>query len=478
MKNFKKITILLMLLIAIATGCSSEKILYKDCDLKLEKGILTENFQLIDEALNEGANIDSIKRVAFKTTNPLSLALDNNVYDSVEYLIEKGANINNDNCTRLLFVSAFHYDYDMCSMLIEKDVDINKVNSDNNTALDEIVSIWFLNEIDLDPIITLLLDNGAIVTENTLNKVLKANEGFKDFYSDDKHRMGRNYMLVNRILKELMKTSYNININPCLKAAILGNSKEVYQLISNGNVSSEYMEDVSLYTAAFGDVETMKLIDKYDNARFSLHDSSNYEGIVSIAAAYGNMDMIKYFVDEGMDVNKSPSIYDTPIIAATKYNNTEIVKYLMKLDKNLINNILDKRNNVLYFSCKNGNLELTKLFIENGLTIDNESFFEALRIAVVNNHIDVVKYLLDSNNDINIKDGEGNTLLYYVKNLETTKFLVEAGIDKNSYNPNNDIDILNYLLEQGASPEKLNKFAKEHGRSNLLELAKKYSDKK
>ena len=238
------------------------------------------------------------------------------------------------------------------------------------------------------------------------------------------------------------------------------------------------MEDVSLYTAAFGDVETMKLIDKYDNARFSLHDSSNYEGIVSIAAAYGNMDMIKYFVDEGMDVNKSPSIYDTPIIAATKYNNTEIVKYLMKLDKNLINNILDKRNNVLYFSCKNGNLELTKLFIENGLTIDNESFFEALRIAVVNNHIDVVKYLLDSNNDINIKDGEGNTLLYYVKNLETTKFLVEAGIDKNSYNPNNDIDILNYLLEQGASPEKLNKFAKEHGRSNLLELAKKYSDKK
>lgn len=55
---------------------------------------------------------------------------------------------------------------------------------------------------------------------------------------------------------------------------------------------------------------------------------------------------------------------------------------------------------IIYYICKNNNLELCKFMVSIGLNI-NYGDELALRVSIINNHIDLIKYLLDNGANLN-----------------------------------------------------------------------------
>ena len=94
--------------------------------------------------------------------------------------------------------------------------------------------------------------------------------------------------------------------------------------------------------------------------------------------------------------------------------------------------------------CKNGNLDLLKVLVERGDSVQKEDAFghNCLMIACKNGHLDIVKYLLDrtkaqdkDNNDaVKVRDIYGCTCMLIAcgnGHLDVVKYLLENGSDIN-----------------------------------------------
>ena len=178
-----------------------------------------------------------------------------------------------------------------------------------------------------------------------------------------------------------------------------------------------------------------------------------------------DIEAVKLALKNGADVNiKSDG--STPLIYAVKINSLEIVKLLIEKDADI--NIKDIWGyTALMYACINNNLEIVKLLIKKGANVnaqDNGSWtalmhacqkanfkpgellnddeidigiktqdnnrLTALMYAIYDYKTDlnIIKYLIEKNADINIIDDYGNTALAYAidkKNKEIIDLLIE-----------------------------------------------------
>ena len=104
----------------------------------------------------------------------------------------------------------------------------------------------------------------------------------------------------------------------------------------------------------------------------------------ALAARSKDAEIIKYFVNKGVDVNQADSHGNTALLNAASRNDLQIVKLVAAKTKEV--------------NHKN----------KKGAT--------ALANAVRGNSIEVVEYLINAGADVKLKDAEGNTLGYYLIN--------------------------------------------------------------
>jgi len=112
--------------------------------------------------------------------------------------------------------------------------------------------------------------------------------------------------------------------------------------------------------------------------------------------AYRNSDVetIKFFLNQGMDVNLQDINGNTPFINASRSNSIAVVKLL-------------------------------RPFVTD-INRQNQEGQSALTLAFRNNSVEVVNYLLENGADINIIDKKGNSLPYYLLNSFNNKDQFEA----------------------------------------------------
>lgn len=131
------------------------------------------------------------------------------------------------------------------------------------------------------------------------------------------------------------------------------------------------------------------------------------ESLLNIAADNGHIEIVKYLIAQGAEINKVTGVYGgmTPLIRASQNCNVSIVKLL--IDKGANPNLTNKGSfytNPLYSAAKNGCL-------------------------------DVAKLLLSHNADINFSAGTGHTVLTGAivssTKSEAAIMLVESGADVN-----------------------------------------------
>lgn len=201
---------------------------------------------------------------------------------------------------------------------------------------------------------------------------------------------------------------------------------------------------------------------------------------------------VKFFLDEGIDVNALDSGGATALYTAVGNKNVKVVKLLLdsganpngiQLENNdeffknsgkdpikLLTKAINPRWIPLTTACANGNMEIVKLLLDKGadVNLEEKKGWNPIVYAVVNQRVDVVKLLLESGanthgKNMGLQKGAG-----YNSNVALLKALIENGADVNAivdnYTPLMEaahrgcVDVVKLLVSSGADVNLKNAF--------------------
>ena len=197
-----------------------------------------------------------------------------------------------------------------------------------------------------------------------------------------------------------------------------------------------------------------------------IHDICNgYITFISRASMAGNMAIVRLLLERG--ANPSIEYYDC-IVAASMKGHLDVVKLLLTW-------AIDKRPSqdrlviALIHASRSGHLDVVRYLFEYGIT-DTAALTDALRHAVVCNHVQVAAYLIDKGADINTTTTTTDNILYEYSLLTCAccndymymvQLLLSRGADPNLVDPSGGCplktalhhpDIVILVLEAGADP--------------------------
>lgn len=132
-----------------------------------------------------------------------------------------------------------------------------------------------------------------------------------------------------------------------------------------------------------------------------------------IACWSGNLEIIRYLVKHGANVNKVRNDDGvTPLLIAAQEGYGNIVKFLVEHGAD-INKAENNEQTPLYTASMNGHFEIVKFLIEHGADINKTNIWKntPLHAAFFNKHETVIKYLMKHGADINAKNILGLTPL-------------------------------------------------------------------
>ncbi len=146
-----------------------------------------------------------------------------------------------------------------------------------------------------------------------------------------------------------------------------------------------------------------------------------------------NMELVQLLLEHGVDINNPDEKSNTPLMYAVKYkNNVDIIKLL--IENNARVNPYTSDNSLAYAIKYNKSPEIVKLLISKGVKMSDSALFDAL-----NSHqpLQTLKYLIAYGAEVGVKCNYAVTpLMYAVKNnynSETINYLIKLG---EKLNPN------------------------------------------
>jgi hypothetical protein len=297
---------------------------------------------------------------------------------------------------------------------------------------------------------------------NNIKKILKKNP--EEINKIEIHRFTdmihfNEFDLFDNILK---------SINTKLKRNLLSNNIIIIKLLKSNNIKfiNKYIKYINLDL---------------------LHNNNN---IIKFCIETTNFEIVK-IIYKIYKAAKKYSLLNYIFIEYKNNNskvNLELIKFLIKIDKNIIKDICNTNNNVplIAYASLTNNLELLNILKEAGINFYYEKFniliYYFLKVNKINN--DVILYLLNNNININICDKELWLMAHIVFfnpdyfTLEVKKIILEKTNNINLQNTlgntplhyliyNNNIDDYKDILVK----KELNIFVKNKGLYTPLALA-------
>gem|GEM_PF-1021333 len=182
------------------------------------------------------------------------------------------------------------------------------------------------------------------------------------------------------------------------------------------------------------------------------------------AAATGNTRLGKLLLDRGADVNLVVGGYrETALIEAAKRGNLELVKLILDKGADVNHEGGPYERSALMFAVSRGDGELVKLLLDRGADVkveggDEYTTCNALTLAAINGHLEILKMLLHIGRNVNYADSQGGTILMAA---------CEGG----------DYDTVQFLLDNGANVKARNRYgttalmwAARYGRKEIVKL--------
>ncbi|KAJ3338089.1 hypothetical protein HDU83_008335 [Entophlyctis luteolus] len=185
-----------------------------------------------------------------------------------------------------------------------------------------------------------------------------------------------------------------------------------------------------------------------------------------IASKHGQLEVVKWLVDHGANVNAENVNKATPLHIASQNGHLEVVKWLVDHGANVNAENVQKAT-LLHIASQNGHLEVVKWLVDHGANVNAENVQKAtlLHIASQNGHLEVVKWLVDHGANVNAENVNKWTPLHIASSnghLEVVKWLVDHGANVNAENiqkatplhiasENGHLEVVKWLVNHGAN---------------------------
>ena len=175
-----------------------------------------------------------------------------------------------------------------------------------------------------------------------------------------------------------------------------------------------------------------------------------------IAIENNYIDLINYFISEGANIMERDNDGNNGIMITCRFNHYNLLKYLLSLNLINLNVVLEAVDNnnmtALLISSQEGHLEIIKYLIEDknvSLNALNNRQENCLSIAVANNNLKVVRYLIQLNIDLENKNILEQTPLNIAcvnGNLEIVNLLLKNECNYNSYDIKKNSCLINAVI--------------------------------
>ncbi len=229
------------------------------------------------------------------------------------------------------------------------------------------------------------------------------------------------------LVKLLLENGADVNVvsaepegTPLLFAVKSGNKEIEKLLLAHGAVVTEKVEQARppsedeqmvhsavLYadlSAVSGMIEqNPKLLEARNEEQFTVLDS---------AAKEGHLEMVKFLIAKGADVNAEDNSNGTPVRWAACNGSIEIVKELIKAGADL-DPSPGKVESPLQCAAGAGHKDVVELLLKHGADINgvDKQGRTGLMDAVSRDRMNVARLLIDKGADVNARDKRGNTAL-------------------------------------------------------------------
>jgi ankyrin repeat protein len=176
-------------------------------------------------------------------------------------------------------------------------------------------------------------------------------------------------------------------------------------------------------------------------------DNRDYVNELFYFACINNRaDIVTFFLDLNKDTNlididkenRDPQAeeMDTPLIAASDYGFSGIVKILLENGANPNKTRNDDSCSALHLACEKGHFNIVELLLAHKADVDSKSRngITVLVHACGKNHFEIVRLLLDRQADVNLIAPRGNSALFFAvkrNNIEMVRLLLDKKANVN-----------------------------------------------
>ncbi|KAJ8682991.1 hypothetical protein QAD02_018783 [Eretmocerus hayati] len=388
-----------------------------DSDLRppLHAAVYLGDLEIIKKLLDRGASPNAFNEINETT---LMLAAKFGKYDIVDLLLsdENLMNCINDENFSHFHIACMRDRVDIVKKLVEQESDINSIVNSQSMRWAGYTPLHFAAEFHSVRTVEFLLSIGA-------NIIIKNSNQLTALHLAD---MVRNERIIDLILEAHRKVAHNPANREGLShfhIACTRNNPEIVEcFIKNGVGLNESVDGTSLIW--------------------------NYYTAIDFAIYYDCIDNVKLLLAEGGRDNFPSNDEIDRIKNAQASGNVELINLILQRDK-LTSNGRIRKIPSLHSACINDDLETIKNLTPKAIGKLNKPTWQGstpLHLAIEREDDAIIKYLLDSGADYNMKNSDGKTSLHlaYERDLKTIiKWILE---DLNKLTENHvDRDALSYL---------------------------------
>lgn len=213
-----------------------------------------------------------------------------------------------------------------------------------------------------------------------------------------------------------------VSMTPLMYASYLGNYEIARYLVEEKkadiNAENEYGWTALKYASDEGRLEIVKYL---------VENGASVDA--EVLTITKNLEIFEYLLErENLNINSVGYLGMTALsLASIEYENLEMIKYLLEkgADINVKN---EDGSTALMTASMYGNLEIIKYLIENGADINSKDNDDSTALIYASKwgNLETVEYLVKNGADINIKDIENKTALDWAANSRIEEVLKKA----------------------------------------------------
>lgn len=441
----------------------------KSFDEKLKQAMIKENVDEIKYCIENGANINLM--IDAMTLLYYAIQKNHMNFDLIEYLLQKGSNIelknpNIDNITKRELNDVLIKKYEVREISNRYDkTPLNLILENNYKYLVKLfikynltnknLHEWLMkNKINNDNLIELIIENNKN-NEGLLSQLLKLYPKNKILSNKFDEIYFKNCNIFEEGQTKLYKSILNQDI--LVIERLLLNGADVNKKNSFDS-DFEHINKNSLDASIeIRNLEIIDLLIKYN---------TNKNTLIALSLEKNKLDIAKYIINKNNDFNIIDYNFISPLYQAILKEDLEIIELL--LEKNANPNLINKNKSVLHIACSVQNLLIVKLLIKYAVNVniqDNDGripLFNAIEATKANK--DIIKYLIQNGADIYKKDNKGISPLSFAESSKKSMIKVllesipiELKIEKNFISYDKLISNDSKLYEQNKVINKLQK---------------------